>query len=362
VPGERGGVASRQSAGSDAVTARATVPHHLPGDKRSDERPPPTGHRDDGVGRHAGRHAVIALLLALASSASYGASDFLASRVTKRLSPVLLVLYSQAAQGLVLLAVVLAVGQPVAGAGLAWGAVAGAVIAVGLVAYYQALATGPTAVVAPLAASGAVIPVLVDLALGRFPGVLALAGVLVVGAGIVVTTVATSREPAEEPTPPCRGAMLPGRGRARALVHPPRSIPLALLTAVLFGAFFLVVDRGSAAAGAGVLWVALGIQLGALPVALVAALSAGGLESLKVPRQAVLLPAGVLTGLNLVGDAALSYAVTGAELAVVSVLASLAPVVTVLLARAFTAERLTRLQGAGVALAVVGTLVVATGR
>jgi drug/metabolite transporter (DMT)-like permease len=44
------------------------------------------------------------------------------------------------------------------------------------------------------------------------------------------------------------------------------------------------------------------------------------------------------------------------------VLASLAPVVTALLARIFTAERLTRLQGVGVALAVVGTLVVTSGR
>jgi drug/metabolite transporter (DMT)-like permease len=92
---------------------------------------------------------VTALLLALASSASYGASDFLASRVTKRLSPVLLVLYSQAAQGLVLLVLVLAVRQPFAPVGLSWGAAAGALIAIALLGYYQALAIGPTAVVAP---------------------------------------------------------------------------------------------------------------------------------------------------------------------------------------------------------------------
>jgi drug/metabolite transporter (DMT)-like permease len=216
-----------------------------------------------------------------------------------------------------------------------------------LVTYYQALATGPTAVVASLAASGAVVPVLVDLVWGEFPGIPAMVGVLVVGAGIVVTTLATSREPTKEPAPPCRGAMRPHRGRALGIVRPPRSILLALLTAVLFGTFFLVVDRGSAAAGDGVLWVALGIQLGALPIALLAALSSGGLRGLRVAQPAVLLPVGVLSVLNLVGDVSLSNVVTGAELAVVSVLASLAPVVTVLLARAFTAERLTWLQGAG---------------
>jgi hypothetical protein len=65
-----------------------------------------------------------------------------ASRLTKRLSPVLLVLYSQAAQGLALLGIVLAVRQSFAAVGLAWGAAAGALIAIGLVTYYRALAKG----------------------------------------------------------------------------------------------------------------------------------------------------------------------------------------------------------------------------
>jgi hypothetical protein len=60
---------------------------------------------------------------------------------------------------------------------------------------------------------------------------------------------------------PCGG---PGLG----IVRPPSAILLALLTAMLFGTFFLVGDRGSAAAGDGVFWVALGIQLGALPITL----------------------------------------------------------------------------------------------
>ena len=303
-----------------------------------------------------------ALLLALFSSMSYGSSDYLASRVTKRLSPVLLVLYSQAAQALVLLVVVLAVRQPAAWAGFAWGAAGGALAAVGLVGYYQALATGPTAVVAPLAAGGAVVPVLVDLVRGEFPGAVAMAGVVVVGAGIVVTTLAASREPGEQPTPPCRGALRPRRGRVFRLARPPRSILLALLAALLFGSFFVVIDRGAAAAGAGVLWVALGVQFGALPVTLAVALTAGGLTGLRVRDPGFVVPIGVLTALNLAGDCALAYAVTGAALALVSVLASLAPVVTVMLVRAFTAERLTRLQGVGVALAVVGTLVIAANR
>jgi drug/metabolite transporter (DMT)-like permease len=131
---------------------------------------------------------------------------------------------------------------------------------------------------------------------------------------------------------------------------------------MLFGTFFVAVDRGSATAGDGVLWVTLGIQVGALPVTLLGVLWTGGPRGLRIAEPAVLFPVGVVTVLNLAGDASLSYAVTGAKLAVVSVLASLAPVVTTLLARAFTAERLTWLQGVGVSLAVIGTLVLAAVR
>ena len=55
-----------------------------------------------------------AILLALGSSVGYGVSDFLASRVAKRVPPVLLVLYSQALQSVVLLVVVVVVSQPIA--------------------------------------------------------------------------------------------------------------------------------------------------------------------------------------------------------------------------------------------------------
>ena len=89
---------------------------------------------------------MLAIVLALGSSVGYGVSDFLASRVTKRVAPVLLVLYSQALQSVVLLAVVVAVRQPYSAGGLAWGTASGAIGAAGLVAYYQALATGQTAI------------------------------------------------------------------------------------------------------------------------------------------------------------------------------------------------------------------------
>ena len=132
---------------------------------------------------------------------------------------------------------------------------------------------------------------------------------------------------------------------------------LALVAAVAFGLFFVGVDLGGAAAGGSVLWVALGVQVGALPTTLAGALRARG-RRLGFDDPALLWPVALLTVLNLSGDAFLAYAVTRGDLAVVSVLASLAPVVTALLAHALTAERPSAPQNAGAALAVLGTLVV----
>ena len=148
------------------------------------------------------------------------------------------------------------------------------------------------------------------------------------------------------------------RRRRVAVPRPPVPILLALVAAVLFGLFFVAVDLGGEAAGGSVLWVALGVQLGALPTTLGGALRLRGRRGLGIHDRALLVPVAALTVLNLSGDAFLAYAVTRGDLAVVAVLASLAPVVTALLAHALTAERPSAPQAAGAALAVLGTLVV----
>jgi hypothetical protein len=140
--------------------------------------------------------------------------------------------------------------QPYSAAGLAWGTAAGAVGAVGLVAYYQALATGQAAILAPLAASGAVLPLVFDLARGGSPGLVAMTG---------------------------------------------------LVAAVLFGLFFIAVDLGGEAAEGSVLWVALGVQLGALPTSLAGAVRSRG--RLGIDDPALLAPVALLTVLNLSADA-----------------------------------------------------------
>ena len=200
------------------------------------------------------------------------------------------------------------------------------------------------------------LPLLLDLARGEHPGPVALAGLVVVLAGVAVTSLASAERDEEAPAPTWHGP--PATRRRVAVPRPPLPVVLALVAALAFGLFFVGVDLGGAAAGGSVLWVALGVQVGALPTTLVGALRRRGRRRMAIDDPALLWPVALLTVLNLSADAFLAYAVTRGDLAVVSVLASLAPVVTALLAHALTAERPSSPQTAGAALAVLGTLVV----
>jgi hypothetical protein len=72
----------------------------------------------------------------------------------------------------------------------------------------------------------------------------------------------------------------------------------AVGAAGLFGLFFVLVDLGGVAAGGGVLWVALGVQLGALPTTLAGALGSRGRRRLGVDDKALLGPVAALAVLG----------------------------------------------------------------
>lgn len=303
---------------------------------------------------------MISILLAFVTSFGYGMGDFLAGRVAQRLAPALIVLYVQAVQSVAVLIIALVTRQPLALPALVWGIGAGLLNALGLMLYYQALKIGRAGVVAPLVASGAVVPVLVSIAQGTIPSLLTLAGLLSVLLGVVVSTLASGSHSAEPecPSPPCRGATRSLRQPRRVKWLPKLCIVMAVAAALAFGAFFVLFNQGSAVAGRGVLWVAFGVQLGALPTTLISILVAPGINSFAIAETAILFSLGLITLLNLGADASLAYALSLGNLGIVSVLASLGPVFTSLLARVVTSERLSRLQLLGAGLVLLGTLLV----
>jgi drug/metabolite transporter (DMT)-like permease len=144
--------------------------------------------------------------------------------------------------------------------------------------------------------------------------------------------------------------------------NPRQVVPLALLAALCFGSFFVLLDLGTAGAEASVLWVALGVEAGSLlmtvGVALFSHRHGGGL---RLPPVGLLVPVGLVGVLAVCGSVSLAYATASGQLGVVSVLASLDILVTVVLARFLLAECPRRLQWAGVILSVIGVVLISVG-
>jgi drug/metabolite transporter (DMT)-like permease len=197
-------------------------------------------------------------------------------------------------------------------------------------------------VVSPLASLAVAVPLSVGLVLGERPGLLRVAGIAVAVTGVV----------------------LAGGPRLGGAAAGPRRVGLALLA-----------PRGSRAAPA--LFAEAATTVTGLFLALfvqrVTNVAVGG-AALHVSsrRGGAALPEGgfpwrTLPALGFVGladvaaNGTYSVAAQHGPVTVAAVLASLYPVVTALAARGFLSERLRAVQAAGAGLALVGTLLLATG-
>lgn len=276
-------------------------------------------------------------LLALLASAVWGTSDFAGGTLSRRVPSLAVVFLGVAiAFGALLLGVPFA--RPPFGTYQVYGAGAGLVGAIGLVSFYRAMAAGPMSLVAPLSATGTVIPVLWAFARGESVGPAQGAGMALAFAGVLLAC-----------GPELRAA--PQAARSTFL--------FTLVSASAFGCYFILFALGSRHSVYGTL-----LSQRAAGLLVLAPLALRGLRS----------GTGVLTGLRFsaagwaaltlvgLGDVAanglygLATRRAGQELAVVTVLASLYPVATTLLARAVHGERLRAVQNVGVAAALGGVL------
>jgi drug/metabolite transporter (DMT)-like permease len=210
---------------------------------------------------------------------------------------------------------------------------------VALGAFYRALAIGTMSVVAPISATAAAVPVLVGLIEGERPSTLQVAGMAIALAGVILA----SREPIEE-----------GAAGGRDPNH--AAIGLALVAAAGFGTFFVGIDKASATAE--VPWVIVVQRCCSLALLVIAALVARP----SLPRDgASLLVLAAVGVLDLGANGLYALATTKGLLSVVSVLGSLYPAVTVVLARFVLAERIARVQEVGVVLALAGVVAISAG-
>ena len=273
-----------------------------------------------------------AVALALGASLAWGTADFGGGLLTRRHPVVAVSVVSQAAGFVALAVVALALGSGIDGRGFAIGLLAGVGGGLGLAAFYRALARGTVSVVAPVAACGAVVPLVLSLAAGDDPRAIALVGAVVALAGAVLASL-------EE-----RAAEDAGRRDA---------IALAAVAAVLLGLFVFFLGRASQHGGA--VSALVGARTGSL--SLLAAWALATRTRLALGRDlAAVAGVGVM---DVVANALFALASREGLLAIVSVLGSLYPIPTVVLAHVVLRERITRVQRLGVAVALAGVAMVA---
>lgn len=280
----------------------------------------------------------MAVFLALLSSLLWGSADFLGGTISRRRMAVLVVVTSQAA-GLVGIALVaLLAGAFDDSTDYLWWAVgAGLAGMLGLVCFYAALAMGTMGVVSPIAALGVVVPVLVGLARGERPATVQLVGITIAVLGVVLAS----------------GPELSGRAGARPLV-------LAALSALGFGLALLFIAEGARTSTLMTLVTMRVTSVTVLAVALAAAARRLARGRLSLDRRDVALV--TVTGMaDVAANLTFGLASTRGLVSIVAVLGSLYPVVTVLLARVVHAERLGAAQTVGVAGALGGVALIATG-
>lgn len=280
---------------------------------------------------------MLAVSLALGCSVCYGVSNFLGPQLAKRQNIVAVLVLSQVAALVACLVYVVAASGPALPAGeTVTAAVAGLGNAAGLIGFYRAAELGPLAIVAPIGATGAAVPVLFGLATGDALEPWQVAGIVLAMVGAVL---AARQGPTEE-------------ALDRPYADPRASVIWAVGSAVAFGVFLTALPEAS---DSGQAWALLDARL-ALVVLL---LAWAGRRLVEVPfdRSSFLL---AVPGLLLVLGTALYAAAAGeGQLSLVSVLGSLFPVVTVGLGVAVVGERLTRVQAAGVASALTGIVLIA---
>ncbi len=294
---------------------------------------------------------VLIVVLALLSSLAYGTSDFLGGLAARRLSvlPATGVTYffGTAVVGLALLLG----GSTWSTDALVAGSAAAVFAVVGFITFYAALAIGPMSLLSPaIALVYAIVPVVASVLLGE--GLRPL-GWFAVGLAVVATLLISVQ-----------------RSGAPARVTP-AGVVLGLISGVCLGASIIALDSAPADSGLSPAFVEMAggvvvllLVTGALrmlrlrPAWLAAAPVAadeGAGERTRSRRRAWIgaIVAGVLLG---GANALLMTALHLGNLAVVSVLSSLYPLATVLLAAIVLRERVSRLQVGGIALAIVAVV------
>jgi drug/metabolite transporter (DMT)-like permease len=273
-----------------------------------------------------------ALGLALGASLAWGIADFVGPLVGRVLGALRVLFWAQVG-GVVAIAAAVAVrGQRPHEWVILLAAPAALAGTLGLGAYYRGVAAGAMSVVAPIAGASAIIPVVFGIATGDKPSALQIAGIACALLGVVL-------------------ASLERQEGSRRLAA---GVGLAVLAAIGFGFYFPPMH---AAGKADFWWASLVFRTTSLLV--VAAAVAARRPDLRVRPRELAIVLGVGIG-DTLGNGLYAASSGHGLVSLTAVLASLYPIVTVLLAAAVLGEQTASTQKAGIVLTLAGVILIST--
>jgi drug/metabolite transporter (DMT)-like permease len=239
---------------------------------------------------------------------------------------------------LLLGAMAVTAGGPIHLGAVVWGGLYGVGMAFGMWALYAALAAGPISVVSPLAAVlNAAVPVAVGVALGERPGPAASLGVILALAAVLLV----SREAT-------------GEGAARYRFTP-RVAWLTVLAGSAMGLNLVFLHQAPHECR---LWPLVFARLSATIVVFA---MAGASRNLKAPTGRPLQMAVATALLDVFANVTMLVALHTWLLSLASILISLYPAATVVLAMVVLRERVTRWQAFGMVTAMGSVAMIAAG-
>ena len=277
---------------------------------------------------------MLAAACALGASIAWGVGDFLGG-LKSRTVPLLVVLLLAQASGVLAIGLVVAVaGNPPPGPSILWSPLAAVFGTIGLAAFFRGMAVGSISVVAPIAAVGAVVPVVFGIATGDDVSSVQVAGFVLALVGVALASFER-----------------PESGSVRLAA----GVPWAIAAVIGFGGYYVPMHEAS---GEDFLWAAFTFRLS------VCVLVGAAWLVLRPPLGAArgsLLAIALIGVMDTAGNSLFAAAASRGEVSVVSVLATLYPVVTVGLAAIVLHERVAGLQLVGVAGALTGVVLISSG-
>lgn len=271
-----------------------------------------------------------ALLLALGASVAWGVADFVGPLWGRTWGALRVMLWAQLA-GVAAIAIAVAIrGQGPHGFEILLAVPAALSGTLGLYAYYRGMAVGAMSVVAPIAGVSAVVPVAFGIATGD-----SLSAAQAVGIACALVGVGLASIEHQDGVP-----------RIAA------GVGLAVLAAIGFGFYFPPMH---AAGKADFWWASLLFRVTAF--AAVGAAVAARRPALRLRPRDLAIVAGVGIG-DTLGNVLFAASSSHGLISLTSVLASLYPLVTVLLAAGVLHERVSSPQRAGIVLTLAGVVLI----